>query len=65
MSAPIEISPSSLQEGRWHEYAVRFALGGAATSSPAWSAVGTGLRSAAYPCSAGDLLRQRHSHRKA
>ena len=30
MSA-IGFSPSSLKEGRWYEYLVRFALGGAAT----------------------------------
>jgi hypothetical protein len=28
---PIRFSPSSLKEGRWYEYAVRFALGGTAT----------------------------------
>ncbi|MEY9228719.1 hypothetical protein ABIF78_001042 [Bradyrhizobium japonicum] len=48
MSAPIEISPSSLQEGRWHEYAVRFALGGAAT-------VFAGLVSSRYGASIGGL----------
>lgn len=48
MSAPIEISPSSLQEGRWHEYAVRFALGGAAT-------VFAGLVSSWYGASIGGL----------
>jgi Protein of unknown function (DUF3147) len=34
MGAPslmISFSPSSLKEGRWYEYLVRFALGGAAT----------------------------------
>ena len=49
MSAPIEISPSSLQEGRWHEYAVRFALGGAAT-------VFAGLVSSWYGASIGGLF---------
>ena len=29
--SPIGFSPSSLREGRWYEYLVRFALGGAAT----------------------------------
>jgi hypothetical protein len=29
--SPIGFSPSSLKEGRWYEYLVRFALGGAAT----------------------------------
>ena len=31
MNSPIRFSPSSLKEGRWYEYVVRFALGGAAT----------------------------------
>jgi hypothetical protein len=29
---PIRFSPSSLREGRWYEYLIRFALGGAATA---------------------------------
>jgi len=29
--SPIRISASSLKEGRWYEYLIRFALGGAAT----------------------------------
>jgi hypothetical protein len=29
--SPIRFSPSSLKEGRWYEYLIRFALGGAAT----------------------------------
>jgi hypothetical protein len=28
---PIRVSPSSLKEGRWYEYLVRFLLGGGAT----------------------------------
>ena len=28
---PIRFSPSSLREGRWYEYVIRFALGGAGT----------------------------------
>jgi hypothetical protein len=28
---PIRFSPSSLREGRWYEYVIRFVLGGAAT----------------------------------
>jgi hypothetical protein len=31
MNTPIRVSPSSLREGRWYEYVVRFALGGTAT----------------------------------
>jgi hypothetical protein len=31
--SPIRFSSSSLKEGRWYEYLVRFALGGAATVS--------------------------------
>ncbi|CCD93407.1 conserved membrane hypothetical protein; putative MFS general substrate transporter family [Bradyrhizobium sp. ORS 375] len=27
----VRVSPSSLKDGKWHEYVVRFALGGAAT----------------------------------
>jgi hypothetical protein len=49
MSTPIEISPSSLREGRWYEYVVRFALGGAAT-------VFTGLISSRYGASIGGLF---------
>jgi hypothetical protein len=29
--SPVSLSPSSLKEGRLHEYLIRFALGGAAT----------------------------------
>jgi hypothetical protein len=32
--SPIRFSPSSLKAGRWYEYPVRFALGGAATVYP-------------------------------
>ena len=49
MSAPIRISPSSLREGRWYEYVVRFALGGAAT-------VFTGLVSSRYGASVDGLF---------
>jgi len=28
---PVRVSPSSLREGRWYEYLIRFALGGGAT----------------------------------
>lgn len=48
MSA-IRFSPSSLREGRWYEYLVRFALGGAAT-------VFTGLISSRYGASVGGLF---------
>jgi hypothetical protein len=48
MSA-INFSPSSLKEGRWYEYLVRFALGGAAT-------VFTGLISSRYGASVGGLF---------
>jgi hypothetical protein len=47
--SPIGISPSSLKEGRWYEYSVRFALGGAAT-------VFTGLVSSSYGASVGGLF---------
>jgi hypothetical protein len=48
MSA-INFSPSSLKEGRWYEYLVRFALGGAAT-------IFTGLISRRYGASVGGLF---------
>ena len=46
---PIRFSPSSLREGRWYEYVIRFALGGAAT-------VFAGLISSWYGASAGGLF---------
>ena len=46
---PIRFSPSSLREGRWYEYLIRFALGGAAT-------VFTGLVSSRYGASVGGLF---------
>jgi hypothetical protein len=49
MMTPIRISPSSLREGRWYEYVVRFALGGAAT-------VLTGIISGRYGASVGGLF---------
>jgi Protein of unknown function (DUF3147) len=47
--SPIRFSPSSLKEGRWYEYLVRFALGGAAT-------VFTGLISSRYGAPVGGLF---------
>jgi hypothetical protein len=47
--SPISFSPSSLKEGRWYEYMVRFALGGAAT-------VFTGLISSRYGASVGGIF---------
>jgi hypothetical protein len=46
---PIRFSLSSLREGRWYEYLMRFALGGAAT-------VFTGLVSSRYGASIGGLF---------
>lgn len=46
---PIRFSPSSLREGRWYEYLVRFALGGSAT-------VFTGLISSRYGALVGGLF---------
>ena len=46
---PIRFSPSSLREGRWYEYLIRFALGGAVT-------VFTGLISSRYGPSVGGLF---------
>ena len=46
---PIRFSPSSLKEGRWYEYLIRFGLGGAAT-------VFTGLVSNRYGASVGGLF---------
>lgn len=49
MTSPIRLSPSSLREGRWYEYLVRFGLGGSAT-------VVTGLISSRYGASIGGLF---------
>lgn len=46
---PIRFSPSSLKEGRWYEYLIRFALGGAAT-------VFAGLASSRYGAFVGGLF---------
>ncbi|MBR0719639.1 DUF3147 family protein [Bradyrhizobium liaoningense] len=46
---PIRFSPSSLKEGRWYEYLIRFALGGAATAF-------AGLVSSRYGASIGGLF---------
>jgi len=46
---PIRFSPSSLKEGRWYEYLIRFVLGGAAT-------VFTGLVSSRYGALVGGLF---------
>src|SRR4051812_38246636 len=45
---PIRFSASALREGRWYEYLIRFALGGAAT-------VFTGLVSSRYGASIGGV----------
>jgi hypothetical protein len=47
--SPVRFSPSSLTEGRWYEYLIRFALGGAAT-------VFTGLVSSRYGAFIGGLF---------
>jgi hypothetical protein len=47
--SPISFSPSSLKEGRWYEYLVRFALGGSAT-------VFTGLISSRYGAAVGGVF---------
>jgi hypothetical protein len=49
MTTPIRVSPSALRQGRWYEYVIRFALGGAAT-------VVTGLVSSRYGASVGGLF---------
>jgi FtsH-binding integral membrane protein len=46
---PVRFSPSSLREGRWYEYLIRFALGGAAT-------VVTGVISSHYGAVIGGLF---------
>jgi hypothetical protein len=46
---PIRFSPASLKEGRWYEYLIRFALGGAVT-------VFTGLVSSRYGAFIGGLF---------
>jgi hypothetical protein len=45
----IQLSTSSLSDGRWYEYLIRFALGGAAT-------VLTGLINSAFGASIGGLF---------
>ncbi|MCA6101278.1 DUF3147 family protein [Bradyrhizobium australafricanum] len=47
--SPIRFSPSSLKQGRWYEYLVRFVLGGAAT-------VFTGLVSSRYGAAIGGVF---------
>jgi Protein of unknown function (DUF3147) len=47
--SPIGFSPSSLEKGRWYEYLIRFALGGAAT-------VFTGFISSLFGASIGGLF---------
>jgi hypothetical protein len=47
--SPIHFSSSSLREGRWYEYMIRFVLGGAAT-------VFAGLVSSRYGASIGGLF---------
>ena len=49
MTMPVRLSLSSLREGRWYEYCVRFVLGGAAT-------VLTGAISNAFGASVGGLF---------
>jgi hypothetical protein len=46
---PIRFSSSSLKEGRWYEYVIRFALGGGATAF-------TGLVSSRYGAFVGGLF---------
>ncbi len=46
---PIRFSPSALREGRWYEYLIRFALGGAAT-------VLTGFISSRFGAAIGGLF---------
>lgn len=46
---PIRFLPSSLREGRWYEYLIRFALGGAAT-------IFSGFVSSRYGASVGGLF---------
>lgn len=46
---PIRISLSSLREGRWYEYLIRFALGGAVT-------VATGLIGSIFGAATGGLF---------
>ena len=68
---PIRFSPTSLREGRWYEYVIRFALGGAATvftgviSSRCGAAVG-GLFLAlpAIFCASATLIEKHEIRRK-
>ncbi|MGF6308776.1 hypothetical protein ABIB82_002413 [Bradyrhizobium sp. i1.8.4] len=49
MTTPIRLSTSSLKQGRWYEYLIRFVLGGAAT-------VFTGIISSRYGAPMGGLF---------
>lgn len=49
MRTPVRLSPSSLREGRWYEYLIRFVLGGAATAF-------AGLISSRYGAAVGGLF---------
>jgi hypothetical protein len=59
---PMRFSPSSLREGRWYEYLIRFGLGGVAT---VFTGFIRSIRRWALPCPSGHLLRQRYADRKA
>lgn len=63
---PMKVSPSSLREGWWYEYLVRFGLGGAATAFT--GLISKSLRSVdrrSLSRAPGDLLRQRDLNREA
>jgi hypothetical protein len=69
--SPIGFSPSSLKEGRWYEYLIRFALGGAATVltgvvSSRWGATIGGLFLAlpAIFCASATLIEKHEIRRK-
>jgi hypothetical protein len=63
---PIRFSPSSLKEGRWYEYLIRFALGGGGDGlhrdhqQSLWS-----IHRRSLSRSSRHLLRERHADREA
>ncbi|WP_441300123.1 hypothetical protein [Bradyrhizobium sp.] len=67
----VRASPSALKEGRWYEYLIRFALGGAATMFAGWVASRFGplvgglfLAMPAIFCASATLIETHEARRK-
>jgi hypothetical protein len=67
----VKFSPSSLKDGRWYEYLIRFVLGGAATVLTGFIATGFGpavgglfLALPAIFCASATLIEQHEERRK-